>query len=224
MAKGQSKPQPQKSSSGAPANCARCGVLLQVAAARRADSKPFRRAAVPEGVCPDCVMTEFLFAAANGINQSGQQLTVMAGSGQALEKRGSSPCDTCAFGKTGAALEPHNRLRASICALGPFPFSCHHARDGREIDWRDRLSSPAARDLRICVGWQREVARRAKLGYFKGPYREIRRAVAYAALQEVYAFTNQNVRAQDHRDPEGRLRRILRFLSKRDIGPLKIPL
>jgi hypothetical protein len=163
-------------------------------------------------------------AAANGINQSGQQLTVMAGSGQALEKRGSSPCDTCAFGKTGAALEPHNRLRASICALGPFPFSCHHARDGREIDWRDRLSSPAARDLRICVGWQREVARRAKLGYFKGPYREIRRAVAYAALQEVYAFTNQNVRAQDHRDPLGRLRRILRFLSKRDIGPLKIPL
>ena len=32
-----------------------------MAAARRADSKPFRRAAVPEGVCPDCVMTEFLY-------------------------------------------------------------------------------------------------------------------------------------------------------------------
>lgn len=43
------------------AKCDRCAVQLRVAESRREDSRPFRKAAVPEGLCPDCVMTEFLY-------------------------------------------------------------------------------------------------------------------------------------------------------------------
>jgi hypothetical protein len=43
------------------ANCERCGRALRVAESRREDSKPFRLAKVPKGVCPECVMTQFLY-------------------------------------------------------------------------------------------------------------------------------------------------------------------
>lgn len=43
------------------ATCERCGKQLQVAPSRRKDSKPFRLAKVPKGVCADCVMTQFLY-------------------------------------------------------------------------------------------------------------------------------------------------------------------
>jgi hypothetical protein len=43
------------------ANCDRCGRQLQVSSTRREDSAPFRRAKVPKGVCPECVMTQFLY-------------------------------------------------------------------------------------------------------------------------------------------------------------------
>ncbi len=43
------------------AKCDRCAVQLRVAESRREDSRPFRKAAVPKGLCPDCVMTEFLY-------------------------------------------------------------------------------------------------------------------------------------------------------------------
>ena len=50
--------QPQ---AGARANCERCGIALQVAAARSEESAPFRRADVPKGFCADCVFTQFLY-------------------------------------------------------------------------------------------------------------------------------------------------------------------
>jgi len=46
---------------GAIAHCDRCQRKLQVAAQRRKDSKPFRLAKVPKGVCPECVMTQWLY-------------------------------------------------------------------------------------------------------------------------------------------------------------------
>jgi hypothetical protein len=46
---------------GAIAYCERCKRKLQVAAKRREDSKPFRLAKVPKGVCPECVMTQWLY-------------------------------------------------------------------------------------------------------------------------------------------------------------------
>jgi hypothetical protein len=46
---------------GALAHCERCGRQLRVADSRREDSKPFRLAKVPKGVCPECVMTQFLY-------------------------------------------------------------------------------------------------------------------------------------------------------------------
>jgi hypothetical protein len=46
---------------GALAKCDRCGVQLRVAETRREDSRPFRRSMTTAGLCPDCVMTEFLY-------------------------------------------------------------------------------------------------------------------------------------------------------------------
>ncbi len=43
------------------ANCDRCGRQLRVAESRREESKPFRLAKAPKGVCPECVMTQFLY-------------------------------------------------------------------------------------------------------------------------------------------------------------------
>ncbi len=46
---------------GAMASCNRCGVQLRVSESRREDSAPFRRSLTTKGVCPDCVMTQFLY-------------------------------------------------------------------------------------------------------------------------------------------------------------------
>src|ERR1700722_7066367 len=139
------------------------------------------------------------------------------------------PCDTCAFGKAGAALEPHTPLKALILSLGPRPFACHHARDGHEIDWHGHkgLLSFALlprNQRRICAGWQREVAKRAKAGYFKGPYKAIRRAVADAALEELVVFTDRKTSRSGKGHAKTKLWRMMRFLCRRDIGPLRIPL
>ena len=50
-----------KTAGDAPCFCERCKRPLRVAEHRRADSKPFRLAKEPKGVCPDCVMTAFLY-------------------------------------------------------------------------------------------------------------------------------------------------------------------
>ncbi len=43
------------------ANCDRCGRQLQVATTRKETSKPFRKSLVPKGLCPECVVTQFLY-------------------------------------------------------------------------------------------------------------------------------------------------------------------
>jgi hypothetical protein len=46
---------------GAIAYCERCGRKLRVAEKRREDSAPFKLSKTTKGVCPDCVMTQFLY-------------------------------------------------------------------------------------------------------------------------------------------------------------------
>lgn len=141
-----------------------------------------------------------------------------------------SCCDTCAFrkGKLGAAQEPHNVLRGLICSLGPLPFACHHTRDGREYDWRDPTGLAFVllpkQDRRMCTGWQRAVARRTRLGYFRGPYRIIRRAVAQMALELVDAFLDRRATPAVKERTRKKLWQQIRFLCKRNLGPLRIPL
>jgi hypothetical protein len=53
--------EPEVATPGALANCERCGRLLRVAETRREDSAPFRLSKTKKGVCPDCVMTQFLY-------------------------------------------------------------------------------------------------------------------------------------------------------------------
>ncbi len=43
------------------ANCDRCHRQLQVAKTRKENSRPFRKSLVPKGLCPECVVTEFLY-------------------------------------------------------------------------------------------------------------------------------------------------------------------
>ena len=83
-----------------------------------------------------------------------------------------TPCDTCAFGKAGGATEPHNRLKGQICALGGLPFFCHHAPDGRELDWHGDSadyfrSLRNKKDRRVCAGWKREVRAYRSRGFLE---------------------------------------------------------
>lgn len=139
-----------------------------------------------------------------------------------------TPCDTCAFGKAGGATEPHNRLKGQICALGGLPFFCHHAPDGRELDWHGDSadyfrSLRNKKDRRVCAGWKREVRAYRSRGFF-GKYRIIRRAVAQGALDSLVEFLADDTEAEEKLQAQHHLWRALRFLVRRNIGPLKIPL
>lgn len=80
-------------------------------------------------------------------------------------------CETCAFGNSGAACEPRNRLVAAICAASGRPFFCHHSRSGQEFDWQDGKASAfyaqAPDQRKVCEGWRRQVAELAALGHFR---------------------------------------------------------
>lgn len=84
-----------------------------------------------------------------------------------------SACDTCAFGKSGAAKEPRNRLVSNICALTAIPFHCHHTRSGPEFDWSGPglqssasfLALPPA-EKKVCEGWKLAVRKLKAEGQF----------------------------------------------------------
>lgn len=82
---------------GAIAYCERCKRKLQVAAQRLEDSKPFRLSKVPEGVCPECVMTQFLYntyPVNMQIDEAGPELLLKRGVVEAFESCGLlSHCD-----------------------------------------------------------------------------------------------------------------------------------
>lgn len=71
--------------------CDRCKRPLQIAERRRPDSKPFRLAKVPKGVCPDCVMTQFLYNTYPlnyQIDQAGPELLLKPGIPEAFVASG----------------------------------------------------------------------------------------------------------------------------------------
>lgn len=98
-------------------------------------------------------------------------------------------CDGCAF-KDGAAanVEPYNRLRSEICAIGGLPFFCH-----ANIDWRKDLTGKDPEQLGaelrktgICAGWRERVLELKSGGHFDDPeIRIVRRLVAAYALQKI---------------------------------------
>jgi len=137
-----------------------------------------------------------------------------------------NPCETCAFGSAGAAQEPYNALRGTICSLGAVPFFCHHGRDGQEYDWQDSPLGPLQlhpTNRKLCAGWQAEVSNLKQRGYF-GEYRPIRRAVARAALNALERYLNKDLNLHKKQRAQMLLERCIRFLAARDIGDKEIPL
>lgn len=132
-------------------------------------------------------------------------------------------CDTCAFRKAntgGASSEVQNRLKGEICALSGVPFSCHHAPDGRELDWRGTSadfmrSLTGRRDLRVCAGWKAAVRRNLRRGYFKAN-RAVRRALGQYAIDQLQIFTSSDIDQVDKEEARIELGRTVRMLAKRD--------
>jgi hypothetical protein len=141
----------------------------------------------------------------------------------------SVPCETCAFGKAGAACELNNVLKGQIASLGGVPFWCHHAPDGRELNWQGGQaeyfgSLNGKRDIRICAGWKRDVSKNKIRGLFSNPYGVIRRAVAEGALDALQDFLSPTGTAKQKRAARLHINRALRYLTAKDVGPLLIPL
>lgn len=130
-------------------------------------------------------------------------------------------CESCAFRRNtgnGAASEVNNRLKGEICALSGVPFSCHHAPDGRELNWRgssvDFFKSLTGRgDLRVCAGWKQAVRRLAARGYFK-TNRIIRRGIGEYALDQLSTFLSSGDPV-DKEEAHLELGRSLKMLVKR---------
>ena len=131
------------------------------------------------------------------------------------------PCETCAFGKAvGAAGEVNNRLAGEICALSGVPFGCHHAPDGRELNWRHgalefmKSLVNGKRDLRVCAGWKREVAKYAKQGLYK-KNRGIRMALGRYALDQLQIFLSRKVDPVEKEEARMELEKTLHQLVRR---------
>ena len=132
-------------------------------------------------------------------------------------------CETCAFrpnGNAGASSEVHNRLKGEICALSAVPFSCHHAPDGRELNWRgstaDFIESLSGRkDLRVCAGWKVAVRRFAACGYFKNN-RTIRQALGQYAMDQINIFLSKDIDPSEKEEARLEIGRALKILAKRD--------
>ncbi len=140
----------------------------------------------------------------------------------------STPCDSCAFGSSGAANEPFNRLRGTICALGAKVFWCHKGKDGSGYDWQSNPLGPfqlPPENRKVCAGWQAEVQRLNRRGYFaNADYRVIRRAVAERAFSLLRQFTSPATRRGQKPFLQADLKRCVAFPASRDIGDKEIPL
>ncbi len=134
-----------------------------------------------------------------------------------------NPCDECAFGKAGAGTEPYNALRGKICALGPLPFGCHHGLDWRNSSlWTFEQQKENLRKSGICEGWRREVRRLNEKGWF-GVFRVIRQAIAKQCLELIEIWIHEEDPVEKRKQHRA-LKRMLRFLTSKDIARKKIPL
>jgi hypothetical protein len=131
-------------------------------------------------------------------------------------------CESCAFrpaGSPGAAAEVNNRLKGEICALSGVPFSCHHAPDGRELNWRgspaDLFQSMNGRkDLRVCAGWKLAVAEHARRGLFAAG-RTVRRALGIYGLDQLNIFLSRDIEPEEKEEAHLEFGRILKILIKK---------
>ncbi len=126
------------------------------------------------------------------------------------------PCEGCAFSEGAAAnQEPYNALRAQVCALGGIPFYCHH-----DMDWlgsgKRTFTREEARQLKMCGGWQREVNRLAKSGYFKRASHFIMRGLAMAALDSIEIFVSTTDRDDKEHERKVIDRALARLVNLRD--------
>ncbi|MGH9522214.1 MAG: hypothetical protein ACRD3E_06755 [Terriglobales bacterium] len=106
------------------------------------------------------------------------------------------PCDTCAFGNAGAALEAYNNLRARVCALGAVPFFCHHSIDWQsQHSWKPNEIRRNARQSGVCAGWKREVKALTAKGWFKHA-RWLRHALAAVLLERINEWADEKDEAR----------------------------
>lgn len=139
-----------------------------------------------------------------------------------------SACDTCAFGKAGAAGEPDNALKSQLCAFGALPFYCHHGRDGVEYDWQNDPLGPlrlVPQNRKVCSGWREQVGLLKKAGYF--PDRTatlIRRLVARRAIALFDRLSIPGIGRSKHKQAARDLKRCVNFVSAKDINQKGIPL
>jgi hypothetical protein len=111
-------------------------------------------------------------------------------------------CQSCAFGPQRSSVtahEPDNVLRGTIAALGGVPFRCHHAPDGRELNWRGGpveflKSMDGRRDYRICAGWKSKVRQLAKRGHFN-KRKSILHALGQYAMERLDDFLGSKKRS-----------------------------
>jgi hypothetical protein len=130
-------------------------------------------------------------------------------------------CKSCAFKKgTEANKEPHNNLKAQLCSLGAVPFYCHESIDWRDPDSHRMRTHGELRELRragkfqMCGGWQREVNRLARLGFFGTAFhRMVKRAYAMTGLEALAIFVASDD-AEDKRDARRQLFDIIRAFVK----------
>jgi hypothetical protein len=138
-------------------------------------------------------------------------------------------CETCAFGREGAANEPENALASRLCGLGAIPFYCHHGRlDHVQYDWEGNALGPLGLDpanRKVCAGWQAEVRALKAAGYFPNrAYVAIRRVVARRGIALLRRMFISDIGRGKQNAAKSDLKRCLKFLAKRDIGKENIPL
>jgi hypothetical protein len=135
------------------------------------------------------------------------------------------PCDTCAFGKDGAANEPDNQMVSTLAVAGAIPFWCHHGRDGVEYDWANDPLGPMrlpAENRKVCAGWQGQVRNLKKRGFYN--FLPIRRAVAQRAMGLYKRLIIPGIGRTKQKITLRALKRCLKFLGTRDIEKEPVPL
>lgn len=137
-----------------------------------------------------------------------------------------SPCDTCAFGKSGgAADESNNRLKGHLAARGPILFLCHHTRSGVECDWKTPGSlGPMAlppSERKVCAGWRAEVGELNRRGKFKftddqadnAVLRRYQQSLASDAIRALDAFLERGISAEEKERRNTMLRDLVRAVA-----------
>jgi hypothetical protein len=126
-------------------------------------------------------------------------------------------CATCAF-REGCETqrEPDNVLKALICANSGQPFFCHD-----QVNWRTAVPTRALlREVGICCGWQEEVRKRVRLGWFgaQSGLRQVYGKIALALLEEFIALEEGPEKRRVHQS----LKKSIKIITQKELVRLKI--